>query len=278
MGEVTAAAQKVNYKKTVKPPAGSFIITDDAPLLHNFALAITPTNRLVLYSSFARGLEDANTAPPDAANSGEAPPAIRTMQWDAGFRYTLTPRLKLIAGYFHIQKPYFNVDPSHIYRQLGVEKHKGVEVSLAGTVLGGNLNLVAGAVLMNPIVTGEAVNSKLIGDKPVGQAETILKLNADYRIPQVKGLSVDGAINYSGERPATSATFAAIGGSQLTTNGFTEIDLGMRYKFKVLDGKATTFRVQMLNITDNFAWQTGTSGALYTTNPRALQASLAVDF
>ena len=278
VGEFGFAAQKVNYEKVVDiaTPA-SRVVTKDSPLLHNLSLALTPNDKLTLYASFARGLEDANTAPAEAVNIGEAPPAIRTVQYDAGFRYALTPSVKLIAGWFRIEKPYFNLDPSNVYRELGLESHKGYEISLAGQV-GERLNIIAGAVLMKPEVTGEAVTTGQIGEKPVGQAERIFKFNADYRLASVKGLSFDMGINYSGPRAATGRTFVALGGKQLMTEEFATLDLGARYRFKIFDGKPATLRVQALNVTDEFAWQVAPSGALQSSNPHAFQASLAVDF
>ena len=276
-GEIGAGVQKVQYEKTVTPPVAAETVTKDGPILHNLALAVSPSDRLLLYASFARGLEDPNTAPDVAVNANASPPAIRTKQWDAGFRYALTPRLKVIAGYFHIEKPYFNLDPSNFYRQLGDETHAGVEVSLAGAV-GDHLNLVAGAVLMKPEVTGEAVTSGQIGELPVGQTKRAFKVNADYRIGAVKGLSVDAAFNYAARRAASSRTFAALGDQQLMTQDYTTLDLGARYHFKAFGGNPATLRVQALNVTDAFAWQVQGSGALQISNPRAFQASLAVDF
>jgi iron complex outermembrane receptor protein len=186
--------------------------------------------------------------------------------------------VRLVAGYFDIEKPYFNVESgTNIYRQLGIEKHAGYELSLTGQVTD-RLNLVVGGVFMKPEVLGEAVQSGQIGEKPVGQPDIVVRVNADYRFKSVPGLSIDGAVNYTSEKAATSREFAELGGQQLMTKPTTTLDLGLRYRFKAFGDKPATLRALVTNVTDEFAWQTTTAGSLSVSSPRAFQVSLAVDF
>ena len=60
--------------------------------------------------------------------------------------------MRLVVGAFDVRKPYFNLDPGLVYKQLGTVRHRGLEISLAGEPVKG-LNVVAGAVLMKPRVT-----------------------------------------------------------------------------------------------------------------------------
>jgi len=251
-------------------------VTRDKPLFVNAALALTVSDRLAAYANFTQGLEEAPLAPENALNAQEAPPAIHTEQYDFGVRYTLTPQLRLVVGYFDVRKPYFNVDPTRLYRMLGDERHRGFEVSLAGK-LSDRLNIVAGAVLQKPDVTGEGVRSGLIGPKPVNQAETTLRLNLDYRTPWIEGLSVDAAYAHTGERAATTRQFVELGGRQLNAEALSTLDLGMRYRFRIA-GHPSTFRAQALNVFDDFAWRVFPSGAFYVAPARAFQVSLATDF
>ena len=48
-----------------------------------------------------------------------------------GQDYTITPALALVAGVFSIRKPYYNLDPTLRYRQLGTLENRGIEVSSA---------------------------------------------------------------------------------------------------------------------------------------------------
>ncbi|MDP3172828.1 MAG: TonB-dependent receptor [Phenylobacterium sp.] len=276
LGEATLGVQQIDYEKTVTPPTGAPTVTVDKPLFYNGSVAFTLTKRLAAYASFTQGLEEVPLAPENASNAQEAPPAIHTEQYDFGFRYAITPQLRLVVGYFNVQKPYFNVDPTRVYRSLGQEIHKGYEISLAGK-LTDRLNVVAGAVLQKPEVTGEGVAAGLIGPKPVSQAETNVRFNLDYRTAWIEGLSVDAAFAYTGERAATARAFAQLGGKQLDAEAFATLDLGFRYRFKIR-GNPSTFRAQALNVFDDFAWRVYPSGAFYLAPGRAYMMSLATDF
>ncbi|MGE3866641.1 MAG: hypothetical protein AB7G04_06970 [Hyphomonadaceae bacterium] len=277
LGEVSIGVQQVDYKKEIRSLSGAPAMkTTDKPTFVNSAVAVNVTPKLVAYASFAQGLEEAPIAPENALNANEAPPAIHTEQHDFGIRYRIAPRLNFILGYFDIEKPYFNVDAGRVYRNLGDETHKGYEISLAGPVTG-RLNLVLGAVLQKPEVSGEAVQAGLIGPKPVSQAETTLRLNLDYRTPWIEGLSVDAAWVYVGERAATSRTFTELGGKQLNVKDYQTLDLGMRYRFKIGTHRST-LRAQVFNVFDTFTWKVYPSGGLYVTNPRNFGMSLATDF
>ena len=81
------------------------------------------------------------------------------------------PRVKLVAGLFDVRKPYFSTDEANVYTILGDVRHRGVELSLSGNLVD-DLSIVAGAVLMEPRVAGEAVELGRVGRKPLGQFYT----------------------------------------------------------------------------------------------------------
>ena len=129
-------------------PACRSLTTRDSPWLYNGTLALHLTDRLVAYAGYTSGLEESGTAPANAVNRNSAPPALRTSQRDAGMRYAISPRLSFVAGVFDVRKPYFNLDPGRVYRELGTVRHRGIELSLAGQPIEG-LSIVAGAVLLD---------------------------------------------------------------------------------------------------------------------------------
>ena len=110
-------------------------------------------------------------------------------QWDAGLRYAFTPSLKLVAGVFDIEKPYYSLDDANFFRELGQQGHRGLEFSFAGQLVEG-LNVVIGTILLEPRVKGEEVDSGRIGEVPVGQTERVTIASADYRLPWLPSLSV----------------------------------------------------------------------------------------
>lgn len=270
VGELSLGIQRADYSKTIDLP-GDLPSTrvEDKPWLFNASAAAYLTDGIALYAGYTRGLEESGLAPNNAANRNEALPAIRTRQADAGIRWAISPRMKLVAGVFDVRKPYFNTDEANIFTVLGDVRHRGAELSLSGNPTD-RLSLVAGAVLMQPRVTGEAVELGRVGRKPLGQSATILRGNADYRVPFLSGVSVDLAVSWYGKRAASRDNLVSV-------DPYALIDIGARYRFKL--GKSpATFRAQMQNVTDTFVWSILGSNSYGLTDRRRFSASLAVDF
>jgi iron complex outermembrane receptor protein len=276
VAELSLGLQKTDYRKNTFVPGLPVVTTKDSPWLYNGTLAVHVTDKLVAYAGYTRGLEESGVAPANAVNRNSAPPALRTSQRDAGIRYAIAPRLSLVAGVFDVRKPYFNVDPDLVYRELGTVRHRGVELSLAGQPIEG-LSVVAGAVFLDADVTGEAVNIGNIGPKPVGTAGRIIRANFDYRLPFFEGLSVDLGITNQGAQVASVQRYAELGGRQLTTDAQTIFDIGARYRFDV-GGTPATLRAQVTNLFDTYRWKVGGNSAFRFIDERRVILSLAADF
>jgi iron complex outermembrane receptor protein len=275
-GELRLGLQKVDYRKTVLAPGLPEVVSTDDPWLYDAALAVQLTSRLSAYAGYTVGLEESPVAPENAVNRNEAPPALRTSQKDAGIRYRLGPAMTLVAGLFDVRKPYFNLDPARVYRQLGEVRHRGMELSLAGSPMAG-LRVVAGAVLLDGEVSGELVELGRIGPRPVGQTERRVLLNLDYELPWWPALSIDLAMSSTGDRAASSAPWPQLGGKQFILPGRTTIDLGGRWRFRTPLARGV-LRVQVQNLTDNRDWDVASNGAFIITSPRRVSASVTVDF
>ncbi|WP_091738599.1 TonB-dependent receptor domain-containing protein [Phenylobacterium immobile] len=276
LGNVGVGLQRVDYRRTLTTPGRADIVSIDKPMFWNGTALVTPLSNLAFYGGYTEGLEEAPFAPEAAVNAQEAPPAIHTKQVEAGVRYAFTPALRLVAGYFDIEKPYINLDSGRLWRVLGVERHQGFELSLTGQVLPG-LNVVGGYVHMNPVVSGEAVGAGLIGAEPVGQPRDTGKVNFDFRRTPTTPLSFEGAITYFGARAASARVFAQLGGRQPRAPGYVVFDLGMRYRF-TLAGHRSTLRLQALNILEAQKWVVPTAGGMSVSPPRRVFVSLATDY
>ena len=275
-GELSIGIQKTAYEKTTLIPGRPTLTTKDSPWLYNGTLALHLTDRLVAYAGYTRGLEESGVAPANAVNRDEAPPALRTSQRDAGIRYAILPRLSLVAGLFDVRKPYFNLDPGQIYRELGTVRHRGVELSLAGQPIEG-LSLVAGSVFLDADVSGEAVDLGIIGPKPVGTAARTIRANLDYRLPFFERLSVDLGITHQGGKIASAREYAELGGRQLMTEPLTIVDVGARYRFN-MGGTPATLRAQIANVFNAYGWEVSANESFQFNNGRRLLLRLAADF
>jgi iron complex outermembrane receptor protein len=275
-GELSLGVQKTDYEKNSRIPGRPILATKASPWLYNGTLALQLTDALVAYGGYTTGLEESGTAPSNAVNRNAATPALRTSQRDGGIRWAITPQLSFVAGLFDVRKPYFNLDPDLLYRELGTVRHRGIELSLAGQPLKG-LSVVAGAVFLDAEVSGEAVELGVIGRKPVATTARTVRANFDYRLPFFEPLSLDlGITNQAGE-VASFVEFAELGGRQLMTEPRTIFDIGARYRFKV-GGTPATLRTQITNLFDVYAWKVGANSAFRFIDTRRFQLTLAADF
>lgn len=269
VGEVSVGLQRTGYRKIVEKPGVAAAENRQSLWLWNATAAAHLSDKLAFYAGYTRGLEEAGVAPDNAANRSEVLPPIQTRQADAGLRYSLSPDLWLIAGVFEVTKPYYSLNGANLFTSLGEVQHRGVELSLAGRVAEG-LSLVAGAVLMDPRVTGEAVESGRIGRRPVGQTRRLLRLNLDYGLPFLKGTSIDLGLLNNGKRTVSAD-------NRLNLPARTIVDLGARYRFEVT-GAPATLRVQATNLFDVDGWVAANgSGTLQPLFPRRMVATLAID-
>lgn len=268
VGELTLGIQKTDYRKTARTPTAGESLLKASPWLYNAAAAAYLSSDLALYGGVTRGLEESPVAPDIAVNRDEAPPAILTQQYDAGIRWAFAPGTRLVAGLFNVEKPYFNLDPEQLYRQLGQVQHRGAEISLTSKVTP-NLDIVAGTVLLDARVRGEAVDAGLVGKRPVASTGRTLLFNAEFRPPQIEGLALDIGINSYGRRVANTA-------NTLNVPAATLVNLGARYLWKI--GKVpATIRLQMANVFNAYVWEVRASNAFFYNTPRHVMLRLTTD-
>ena len=269
VGELTFGIQKTDYRKEVTRPAGLEPVSKARPWLFNGALAIHASPTLAFYGGFTRGLEESGSAPDIAINRNEAPAALRTRQYDGGLRWSITPKVRFVGGFFNVEKPYFNLDNTRLYRRLGEVRHRGAELSLVGEVLP-NLNLLIGAILLDAEVHGEAVRAGLVGAEPVGVPSRTLMFDGEYRIPSVPGLSVDLSVHGMGR-------IAANTGNSFFLKPAEYASVGTRYRWTV--GKTPmSLRIQLANIFSTYRWNLQGSNSYGYTIPRTLNVRLSADF
>lgn len=270
VAEVNLGVTRSDYRKVVRQPGLPEARQDEHPWLWNAAVAVMPTSRLTLYAAATRGLEESGVAPANAVNRGEALPALRTRQRELGIRYALSANWRLVAAVFDIAKPYFEIDRTDgTYRALGEVSHRGIEASLSARPHE-SLSIVAGAVLLRPRVSGQAVDDGRLGDRPIGRTGILIDTAIDYRLGWVPGLSLDLRATHEGRRVANAA-----GTLELPARSI--VDLGARYRTRI-GGVPTLFRAQVKNIGDVFGWKVSSGGAFALLQGRRATLSVTADF
>jgi iron complex outermembrane recepter protein len=272
-GSFSVAIQKSDYRKDTDfaNPALPIARTRDKPLLYSASGTVVIAPGLLAYGGMIRGLEESPVAPDIATNRGEAPPAIRTRQKEAGLRYVIAPKLTLIAGVFELRKPYYNIDSDLRFGQLGTLSNRGVELSLAGTLVPG-LTLVAGTLLLDPRISGTAVASGRLVSRPVGSFKRRSVANLDWKPKGQSAWSFDVALD-SVSREAASANPS----TRFSGPARELIGLGARYRFEIGDVKLLA-RGQIQNVLNDYGRKVSSSGGFSATLARTVLMNLSADF
>ena len=206
--------------------------------------------------------------PTTAANRGAILPTTRTWQVDGGVRYQFTSNLSLIAGYFELNRPYFNFDADNVDRKLGDQRASGLELSLAGQVITG-LYVNVGALIGHVQITGPNLAAQGIGTEAVGQPHNMVLANAVYSLPHLSAWSVDLSVQHFSSVPAAVDNIAYV--PQVTV-----VNPGARYQFKIA-GAPATLRAQLQNAFNAYIWNIGNSPGLFQFPPRTYLLYLTVD-
>lgn len=267
--ELETGVAEEHYRKAVTTPGAAPGKLADQPLRAYGNSALALGNRFTLYAGYTQGLEDSGVAPSAAANRGTVLPASRTWQADSGLRYRVTSRLKVIAGVYELQKPYFNLDTNGSDRDLGVQRARGVELSISGQQIA-HFDINAGILAAKVSIVGSNLASAGVGPIAIGQPRLQYTANVNYTIPWWPAASLDfGAVHF-GSEPATVD-------NHLYTPAVTQLNLGGRYAFTVF-GRNSTLRVQIENVTNSFWWtNVYTPGLFQWPAPRTVFAYVTTD-
>jgi iron complex outermembrane recepter protein len=264
--ELRADAQKVRYRKEVEEPGEPPSESRSAPWLYSGSATLGLSDRLTLFASHTRGLEDAGSAPANAVNRNAVLPAGLARQTEFGGKYMLGSELSVIAGLFDIRKPFPGLRPDGVYTYVGEVSHRGAELSIAGPIAP-RLNLVAGLSLFKAELSGVLVESGAIGTEPVGTPERLALADLVWQVPWIEGLSIDGGVSVRGGVQANRQ-------NSLRLPGYEIFNLGLRQAFD-LEGQPLSLRARVTNIFDRFAWNVTGSELYFHNGPRAFTLTLS---
>jgi iron complex outermembrane receptor protein len=266
-GELSVGVQKTHYSKSIDTPEGPLPESRAHPLLKYATATVYAGDRLAIYGSYTEGLEESPVAPSNATNRNEAAPALMTKQYDAGVRLDVTTSLKLIAGVFNVEKPYFDLDTTGRFTSLGTVRHRGIELSLSGAPTD-DLTVVAGTRFLDATVSGPLVDAAIIGNRPVASYKNYSMVNVNYVFAGTP-FSLDAWVESVSRQMATTS-------NSHESPGRVVAHLGGRYKFKLLD-KPAMLRVQVNNIFDRYGWSVISGGAYVYNQPRRITVTFATD-
>ncbi|WP_345817064.1 TonB-dependent siderophore receptor (plasmid) [Paraburkholderia sp. PREW-6R] len=248
----TGAQQSTIDQQAISPLAG---------------VVIKPLSNVSVYGNFTTGLSNGGTAPFGTANAGQAFAPYKSDQYEAGVKADWG-RVMTSVSVFQISQPNGVTDPvTNVYGYNGKTRVRGLELAGYGEVFRG-LRVMASATFYDPKVSGTAGGTQ-DGNEPGGVPKFAFNLGADYDLPWVQGLSVNGRIIHTGAQYYDSS-------DALRLQAWTRYDVGLRYGMRVAS-KDVVLRANVENLFGSRYWiQQGT----YVTNaaPRTVLLSAQIDF
>lgn len=224
-----------------------------------------------LYANYVEGLSQGQTAPSTATNRGEMLKPYVAKQKEVGVKYD-AGRVGGSLAFFSTDKPRAYLDANNVFGTNGKDRHQGLELAVQGEASKG-LRLLGGLTWLDAKqqTTGSATTD---GKRVIGVPEVQANIGAEWDVPGVRGLAVDGRLVHTGSSYANATNTLKVG-------GWNRLDLGVRYLTEV-QGKLITLRLRVDNVADKSFWASvggyPGSGYLTVSAPRSLSLSASVDF
>ncbi|MFL9884062.1 TonB-dependent receptor [Paraburkholderia agricolaris] len=253
-----------NYDPTSGAQTSTYVKQAITPLA---GIVFKPLSNISVYGNFTSGLSDGGTAPVGTANAGQAFAPYKSNQYEAGVKADWG-RVMTTVSVFQISQPNGITNPAtNIYAYDGRSKVRGLELAAYGEAFR-HLRLMASATIYDARLEGTA-GGTTDGNEPVGIPHYALNLGADYDLPWVPGLAVNGRIIHTGAQYYDAA-------NTLRLPSWTRYDVGVRYSAKIAS-KDVVFRANVENLFGSRYWiQQGTY--LTTAAPRTVLLSAQIDF
>ena len=226
---------------------------------------------LSVYANYVEGLSQGQTAPSTATNRGEMLAPYVSKQKEVGIKFD-AGRVGGSVALFSTTKPRAFLNAANLFSTSGKDRHQGIELAVQGEATKG-LRLLGGLTWLDAkqLATGAASTD---GRRVIGVPKLQANVGAEWDVPGVRGLAVDGRLVHTGSSYANATNTLKVG-------GWNRLDLGVRYLTEV-QGKLVTLRLRIDNVADKNYWASvggyPGSGYLTVSAPRSLSLSASVDF
>ena len=226
---------------------------------------------LSVYANYVEGLSQGQTAPSTATNRGEMLAPYVSKQKEVGIKFD-AGRVGGSVALFSTTKPRAFLNTANLFSTSGKDRHQGIELAVQGEATKG-LRLLGGLTWLDAkqLTTGAAATD---GQRVIGVPVLQANLGAEWDVPGVLGLALDGRWVHTGASYANAT-------NTLRVPGWNRLDVGARYMTEV-QGKLVTLRARIDNLTNRNYWASvggyPGSGYLVVGAPRTLSLSVSVDF
>ena len=252
-----------NYVSNVGTLSSSYDKSAVTPVV---GLVVRPVDNISLYANYVEGLARGDVAPQNASNFGEVLQPYVAKQYEAGIKVEFG-RIATTFSAFEISKASGELSAGR-FAATGEQRVRGLEFNVAGE-LTPDVRLLGGVSLLDGTLTKTAVESN-VGNTPIGVPNIPAHIGAEWDLPWMRDLTLNGAVIYTGRQFVDAANKQPI-------PEWTRLDLGARYT-TAINGKKTVFRANIQNVTGESYWSSVASfGTFFLGAPRTYLLSMTVD-
>ncbi|SLM50103.1 putative tonB-dependent receptor protein [Nitrospira japonica] len=232
-------------------------------------LVIKPWQHVSLYGNYIEGLQQGPTAPVGSANAGEVFAPFKSNGYEAGVKADFGRIITTLAA-FQITQPSAFINPAtNVFSVDGQQRNRGVEFSVFGEVMDG-LRLLGGTSYIDAELT--KTESGINQGNKATVAPFQLTFYGEWDLPFLKALTMTSRVTHA------SSQYVNFENTQ-EVPGWTQWDLGARYRFERSGGKPITMRAFLENVLDNKAWNgSPQAGQIFVRDPRTFYLSATFDF
>ncbi|GAB4060646.1 TonB-dependent siderophore receptor [Uliginosibacterium sediminicola] len=237
-------------------------VSKTTPML---AAVYRPLQALSFYASYARGLEEGDTAPTGTNNVGQRMAPGVSKQYELGSRWQSAGGTLLSVALFQIDRPGAYTNTAGDYVGDGEQRYRGIELSTQGQITPA-LGWMTSAQWLDPrfVRTAAAYEGKL----PENAARRTASAFLTYDIAWVPGLSLSGGSYFTGRRPVNDL-------NQAWLSSVTIYTAGARYVTHI-SGKQVSWQLNVENLTDKEYWA-GAGTRLAAGAPRTIKLGMKID-
>jgi iron complex outermembrane receptor protein len=252
-----------NYLSNVGTLTSSYDKTATTPVV---GLVVRPRDNVSLYANYIEGLSRGDVAPQNASNFGEVLQPYIAKQYEAGIKVDFG-RFATTFSAFEISKASGELSAGR-FAATAEQQVRGLEFNVYGELMP-DVRLLGGFSLLDGTLIRTAVAAN-IGNTPIGVPNVQANIGAEWDLPWMRGLTLNGAVIYTGRQFVDTANKQPI-------PDWTRLDLGARYT-TAINGRKAIFRANIQNVTGAAYWSSVASfGTFYLGAPRTYLLSMTVD-
>lgn len=254
-----------NYVANVGTLLNSYDKSATTPVV---GLVVRPMDNVSLYANYIEGLSKGDIAPnqPNVSNPGEVLAPYIAKQYEAGIKVDFG-RVATTFSAFEISKPSGEILAGR-FSATAETQVRGLEFNVFGELMP-DVRVLGGVSLLDGTLTKTAIAAN-VGNTPIGVPNVQANIGAEWDLPWVRGLTLNGAVIYTGRQFVDAANKQPI-------PDWTRLDLGARYT-TAINGRKTIFRANVQNVTGENYWSSVASfGTFFLGAPRTYLLSMTVD-